>query len=99
MLEVIRVPEVEGEHSVHSDEPDPEQAQGQGTASARGWVNRGVHHAIGSRIFIVAGTRIGLLPALILLAGVPGSLLGGYCADRGRHLRMFVFVPRIVVAT
>jgi predicted MFS family arabinose efflux permease len=40
----------------------------------------------------------GLLSALILLAGMPGSLLGGYCADRSRNLRMFVFVPLLVVA-
>jgi len=40
----------------------------------------------------------GLLSALILLAGIPGSLLGGYCADRSRNLRMFVFVPLLVVA-
>jgi ACS family D-galactonate transporter-like MFS transporter len=40
----------------------------------------------------------GLLSALILLAGVPGSLLGGYCADRSRNLRMFVFVSLFVVA-
>jgi predicted MFS family arabinose efflux permease len=40
----------------------------------------------------------GLLSALILLAGIPGSLLGGHCADRSRNLRMFVFAPLIVVA-
>jgi ACS family D-galactonate transporter-like MFS transporter len=40
----------------------------------------------------------GLLAALIALAGIPGSLLGGYCADRSRNLRMFVVGPLIVVA-
>ena len=40
----------------------------------------------------------GLLSALILLAGIPGSLLGGYCADRSRNLRMFVVGPLVVVA-
>jgi ACS family D-galactonate transporter-like MFS transporter len=40
----------------------------------------------------------GLLSALILLAGIPGSLLGGYWADRSRNLRMFVVGPLIVVA-
>jgi len=40
----------------------------------------------------------GLLSALIALAGIPGSLLGGYCADRSRNLRMFVVGPLIVVA-
>ncbi len=45
----------------------------------------------------------GLLSALILLAGVPGSLLGGYWptgagTDRSRNLRMFVVGPLIVVA-
>jgi MFS transporter, ACS family, D-galactonate transporter len=40
----------------------------------------------------------GLLSALILLAGVPGSLLGGYWADRSKNLRLFVVGPLIVVA-
>jgi ACS family D-galactonate transporter-like MFS transporter len=41
----------------------------------------------------------GLLSSLIALAGIPGSLLGGYCADRSANLRMFVVGPLIVVAT
>jgi MFS transporter, ACS family, D-galactonate transporter len=40
----------------------------------------------------------GLLSALIALAGIPGSVLGGYCADRSRNLRMFVVGPLFVVA-
>ncbi len=32
----------------------------------------------------------GLLSALIALAGIPGSILGGYLADRSRNLRAFV---------
>jgi MFS transporter, ACS family, D-galactonate transporter len=40
----------------------------------------------------------GLLSALIGLAGIPGSLLGGYYADRSANLRMFVVGPLIVVA-
>jgi MFS transporter, ACS family, D-galactonate transporter len=40
----------------------------------------------------------GLLAALIALAGIPGSLLGGYCADRSRNLRVFVVGPLIIVA-
>lgn len=40
----------------------------------------------------------GLLSALILLAGVPGSLLGGYWADRSKNLRRFVVGPLIIVA-
>ena len=40
----------------------------------------------------------GLLAALIALAGIPGSLLGGYWADRSRNLRIFVVGPLIVVA-
>jgi ACS family D-galactonate transporter-like MFS transporter len=40
----------------------------------------------------------GLLSALITLAGIPGSLLGGYYADRSPNLRMFVVGPLIVVA-
>jgi MFS transporter, ACS family, D-galactonate transporter len=43
-------------------------------------------------------TTGGLLSSLILLAGIPGSLLGGYFADRSENLRMFVFVPLIVVS-
>ena len=41
----------------------------------------------------------GLLAALIGLAGIPGSLLGGYLADRSMSLRVFVVGPLIVVAT
>jgi ACS family D-galactonate transporter-like MFS transporter len=40
----------------------------------------------------------GLLSSLILLAGIPGSVLGGYYADRSKNLRMFVVVPLITVA-
>ena len=40
----------------------------------------------------------GLLAALIALAGIPGSLLGGYWADRSQNLRMFVVGPLVVVA-
>jgi ACS family D-galactonate transporter-like MFS transporter len=40
----------------------------------------------------------GLLSALILLAGIPGSLLGGYWADRSKNLRLFVVGPLLVVA-
>src|ERR1700689_4706266 len=40
----------------------------------------------------------GLLSALIALAGIPGSLLGGYWADRSQNLRMFVVGPLVVVA-
>jgi nitrate/nitrite transporter NarK len=45
-----------------------------------------------------ASSSGGLLSALILLAGIPGSVLGGYWADRSRNLRMFVVGPLIVVA-
>jgi ACS family D-galactonate transporter-like MFS transporter len=40
----------------------------------------------------------GLLSALILLAGIPGSLLGGYWADRSKNLRVFVVGPLVAVA-
>jgi len=41
----------------------------------------------------------GLLSALIGLAGIPGSLLGGYYADRSRNLRLFIVGPLMIVAT
>ena len=41
----------------------------------------------------------GLLAALIALAGIPGSVLGGYFADRSKHLRWFIVGPLLVVAT
>ena len=47
----------------------------------------------------LGATAGGLLSALIGLAGIPGSLLGGYFADRSRNLRIFVVGPLIVVAT
>jgi MFS transporter, ACS family, D-galactonate transporter len=46
----------------------------------------------------LAASTGGLLSALILLAGIPGSLLGGYWADRSKNLRMFVVGPLLVVA-
>jgi MFS transporter, ACS family, D-galactonate transporter len=39
-----------------------------------------------------------MLSALILLAGIPGSVLGGYFADRSKNLRMFVVGPLFIVA-
>ena len=46
----------------------------------------------------LAASTGGLLSALILLAGIPGSLLGGYWADRSKNLRMFVVGPLVIVA-
>jgi MFS transporter, ACS family, D-galactonate transporter len=43
-------------------------------------------------------TAGGLLSALIALSGIPGSLLGGYCADRSKNLRMFIVGPLFAVA-
>ena len=40
----------------------------------------------------------GLLSALILLAGIPGSVLGGHWADRSTNLRMFVVGPLVAIA-
>jgi hypothetical protein len=40
----------------------------------------------------------GLLSALILLAGIPGSSLGGYWADRSKNLRAFIVGPLLIVA-
>lgn len=40
----------------------------------------------------------GLLSALIVLAGVPGSMLGGYWADRSRNLKAFVVGSLIACA-
>jgi ACS family D-galactonate transporter-like MFS transporter len=40
----------------------------------------------------------GLLSALILLAGIPGSVLGGHLADRSTNLRMFIVGPLVAVA-
>jgi len=40
----------------------------------------------------------GLLSALIGLAGIPASLLGGYWADRSNNLRMFIVGPLVIVA-
>ena len=46
----------------------------------------------------VSASNGGLLSALIGLAGVPGSLAGGYWADRSRNLRLFIVGPLLVVA-
>jgi ACS family D-galactonate transporter-like MFS transporter len=45
-----------------------------------------------------AASTGGLLSALIVLAGIPGSLLGGYWADRSRNLRLFIVGPLVAVA-
>jgi MFS transporter, ACS family, D-galactonate transporter len=45
-----------------------------------------------------AASTGGLLSALIVLAGIPGSLLGGYWADRSRNLRVFIVGPLVAVA-
>ena len=42
--------------------------------------------------------QAGLLAALIGLAGIPGSVLGGLLADRSRHTRRFVVAPLVLVA-
>jgi predicted MFS family arabinose efflux permease len=42
--------------------------------------------------------QAGLLAALIGLAGIPGSVLGGLLADRSRHIRRFVVAPLVLVA-
>jgi predicted MFS family arabinose efflux permease len=39
-----------------------------------------------------------LLSALIALAGIPASLLGGYWADRSSNLRIFIVGPLLAVA-
>lgn len=39
-----------------------------------------------------------MLSALILLAGIPGSVLRGHLADRSTNLRMFVVGPLVAVA-
>jgi ACS family D-galactonate transporter-like MFS transporter len=46
----------------------------------------------------LATSEGGLLSALILLAGIPASLLGGYWADRSSNLRAFVIGSLIAVA-
>jgi MFS family permease len=40
----------------------------------------------------------GLLSALILLAGIPASVVGGYWADRNKNLRVFVVGSLVIVA-
>lgn len=40
----------------------------------------------------------GLLSALIVLAGVPGSVIGGHWADRTHHIRRFVVGALLIVA-
>lgn len=43
-------------------------------------------------------SRGGLLSAMIALAGIPGSVVGGYLADRSTNLRAFVVGPLVAVA-
>lgn len=43
-------------------------------------------------------SRAGLLAALITLAGIPGSILGGYLADRSKGVRGFIVGPLVLVA-
>jgi MFS family permease len=53
-------------------------------------------YAIAERHF--DASKGGLLSAMIALAGIPGSVLGGYFADRSRNLRAFVVASLVVVA-
>ena len=46
----------------------------------------------------LSASQGGLLSALIALAGIPASLVGGYWADRSTHLRRFVVGSLLVVA-
>ena len=46
----------------------------------------------------LAASQGGLLSALILLGGVPASLVGGYWADRSRNLRAFIVGALFAVA-
>lgn len=39
----------------------------------------------------------GLIAAAIVVAGIPGSLIGGYFADRSRKLKMFILLPMIIM--
>ncbi len=43
-------------------------------------------------------TTGGLLAALIGLAGIPGSVVGGLLADRSRNIRVFVIGPLLIIA-
>lgn len=45
-----------------------------------------------------APSSAGLLAALITLAGIPGSILGGYWADRTSNVKLFVVVPLVIVS-
>ena len=52
-------------------------------------------YAIADRGF--DASRGGLLSAMIALAGIPGSILGGYWADRSRNIRGFVVTSLVLV--
>ena len=53
-------------------------------------------YAVADRGF--SPTAAGLLGALIGLAGIPGSVLGGMWADRSRNTRAFVTGPLLLIA-
>jgi predicted MFS family arabinose efflux permease len=39
----------------------------------------------------------GLIAAAIVIAGIPGSVIGGYLADRSRQVKMFILLPLIIL--
>jgi ACS family D-galactonate transporter-like MFS transporter len=53
-------------------------------------------YAVTARHFTAA--EGGLLAALVGLAGIPGSVLGGWLADRSGRTRPFVIVPLLTIA-
>lgn len=39
----------------------------------------------------------GLIAAAIVIAGIPGSIVGGFFADRSRRLKTFILIPLIIL--
>ncbi len=48
-------------------------------------------------VFHLSASTGGLIAAVIVLAGVPGSILGGYIADRAHSLKVVIITPLLLL--
>ncbi len=46
-----------------------------------------------AQVFSLAPTLAALMAAVMVLAGIPGSVIGGFFSDRSKNLKAFILVP------
>lgn len=48
-------------------------------------------------VFHLSASTGGLIAAVIVVAGIPGSIIGGYMADRARRLKVVIIAPLLLL--